>query len=109
MSKSKSQIKKLPTAQPKDVLKVELPPPELKKVEIPPKKTVLPDIGFWDLLWLLIKSVLRNKARDAMGGKEDVNLRGFQNLAGFIMGGGSWEWELLEFVYYFCSFTTYIG
>lgn len=65
-------MKKLPQKKLKDVLKVELPPPELKKVEVPKQGDPFKNVkepSVWELLWLLIKSMLRNKAKDAMEGK----------------------------------------
>lgn len=64
-----NDIKKIPQKKPTDLFKTELPQPALKKVELKPEKPIRVDVGFWEALWLLIKSVVRNKARDAMEGK----------------------------------------
>ena len=63
-------MKKLPQKKPTELFRTDLPPPKLEKVELPPQKNIRVDVGFWDALWLLIKSIVRNKARDAMEGRE---------------------------------------
>ena len=63
-------MKKLPQKKPAELFKTNLPSPKLEKVELPPEKHIRVDVGFWDTLWLLIKSIVRNKARDAMEGRE---------------------------------------
>ena len=54
----------------KELFQTKLPQPVLKKVELKPEKPIQVNIGFWEALWLLVKSVVRNKALDAMEGKE---------------------------------------
>lgn len=71
-------MKKLDVKQPKDVLpKVNLPPPKLEKIKAPEPFNPfakIPAPSFWEVLWLLIRSSLVNKARDAMDGKTALSL-----------------------------------
>lgn len=83
--------KKLPVKDIKKLAKELEPPPQppkIEKVKIGKPPTINVTVTFLDTVWLLIKSVVRNKARDAMEGK-DVQLLDVSRAVAFI-GGLKW-------------------